>query len=419
MNILITGASGFIGSAILDGLDANTYGLYAGLRSKKESPHQVIFCDFAKDFDSEIWKERLKDIDIVINAVGIIAQNSSQTFSALHTKTPIALFKACEEVGVKKVIQISALGTDANAITEYHKSKREADEYLRKLKLQYYILKPSIVYGEDGVSTELFKGLSALPITAIIDDGEQLLQPIYIDDLVKTINTCIEDIKTESIELDLVGPKTISYKELLRSFRSWLEKKPTFEIKIPEALSFMGAILNEPAISKDNLIMLKQGSIADVKPLEDFLKSPLKSMQETIFLKPSTPAQKLSANFYFMPILSQFVLGFIWIWTAIVSAFLYPHEDAIRLLNEVGISGVLEEPLLYIAAFLDLSIGILTIIGWRLKQLLYFQFLVIVVYTLVLSFFAPYHWLHPFGPLSKNFALLMMISMMLLMRVKK
>jgi len=140
----------------------------------------------------------LKDIDIVINAVGIIAETKEQKFSDLHTKAPIALFKACELAGVKKVIQISALGTNANAITQYHKSKREADEYLRNSTLHYCILKPSIVYGEDGVSTELFKGLSALPVTPIIDDGEQLLQPIYINDLVKTLNTCVKDNKNKT-----------------------------------------------------------------------------------------------------------------------------------------------------------------------------------------------------------------------------
>jgi hypothetical protein len=142
-------------------------------------------------------------------------------------------------------------------------------------------------------------------------------------------------------------------------------------------------------------------------------------MQETIFFKNATPAQKLAANFYFIPILGRFVLGFIWIWTAIVSGFLYPHDQSIALLNDVGISGIFEEPLLYIASLLDFTIGILTIAGWRLKELLIFQFLVIVVYTTILTLFAPYHWLHPFGPVSKNLALLMVILMMMLMRVKK
>ena len=419
MNILVTGASGFIGSAIVNGLDKKDNTIFMGLRTNKDSNPHTIICDFSKDFSIDIWKERLKDIDIVINAVGIIAETKEQKFSDLHTKAPIALFKACELAGVKKVIQISALGTNANAITQYHKSKREADEYLRNSTLHYCILKPSIVYGEDGVSTELFKGLSALPVTPIIDDGEQLLQPIYINDLVKTINACVKDNKNQNIELDLVGPKAISYKELLRLFRAWLEKKPALEIKIPQSLSFMGRVLNEPAISKDNLIMLKQGNSSDVKPLEDFLGTPMRSMQETIFAKNATPAQKLAANFYFMPILSQFVLGFIWIWTAIVSAFLYPHDLAIALLNDVGISGVFEEPLLYVASLLDFIIGVLTIVGWRLRELLVFQLIVILVYTIILTLFAPYHWLHPFGPLSKNLALLMMIYMMLLMRVKK
>ncbi len=419
MNIFIVGASGFIGSAIVDGLDKKDNTIFISSRSENDSRANTIVCDFSKDFSVDFWKEKLKNIDIVINAVGIISESKGQKFADLHAQAPIALFKACEQLKVKKVIQISALGADANAITQYHKSKKAADEYLRSTKLHYYILKPSIVYGEDGVSTELFKGLAALPITPIVDDGEQLLQPIYIGDLVKTINACIADAGHENLELDLVGPKAITYKELLRLFRAWLQKRPAFELKIPQWLSFMGKVLNEPAISKDNLIMLKQGNSADVQPLEDFLGTPLRSMQETIFFKNATPAQKLAANFYFMPILGRFVLGFIWIWTAIVSGFLYPHDQSIALLNDVGISGVFEEPLLYISLLLDFIIGILTIAGWRLKELLIFQFLVIVVYTTILTLFAPYHWLHPFGPVSKNLALLMVILMMMLMKVKK
>lgn len=208
MNIFVTGASGFIGSAIVNGLDKKDNTIFMGLRTNRDSNPHTIICDFSKDFSIDIWKERLKDIDIVINAVGIIAETKEQKFSDLHTKAPIALFKACELAGVKKVIQISALGTNANAITQYHKSKREADEYLRNSTLHYCILKPSIVYGEDGDNAEFIRAIGyiakAKGMSAIAKDtglGRESLYKAFNGDANPRFDTVMKVIKSLGIKL--------------------------------------------------------------------------------------------------------------------------------------------------------------------------------------------------------------------------
>ncbi|MEJ2526600.1 MAG: NAD-dependent epimerase/dehydratase family protein, partial [Sulfurovaceae bacterium] len=94
MNIFIVGASGFIGSAIVDGLDKKDNTVFISSRLENDSRANTIFCDFSKDFSVDFWKEKLKNIDIVINAVGIISESKGQKFADLHTQAPIALFKA-------------------------------------------------------------------------------------------------------------------------------------------------------------------------------------------------------------------------------------------------------------------------------------------------------------------------------------
>ena len=108
------------------------------------------------------------------------------------------------------------------------------------------------------------------------------------------------------------------------------------------------------------------------------------------------------------PIL-RIIIGFVWIWSGIVSAFLYPQPLALELLHEVGISKEYDVFVLYLASFLDIFIGVLTLIGFKLQALLKIQMLVIVVYTLLLTVLAPYHWLHPFGAILKNLPLLFSI----------
>jgi len=115
-----------------------------------------LCCDYSKDHHLEDWLPRLSDIEVVINAVGIIRERRGQSFEDLHTFAPIALFKAAKQVGIRKIIQISALGADDNAESTYHLSKRAADKALLDLEPNAVILYPSIVIGRGGGSTKLF-----------------------------------------------------------------------------------------------------------------------------------------------------------------------------------------------------------------------------------------------------------------------
>jgi len=416
MKILLLGASGFIGKHIHQKLLDNGYDVTAGVRSPIPYPH--LLCDFAKDSDINIWQKRLQGFNLIINAVGIISESTNNSFQALHSDTPKALFQAAKDVGVQKFIHISALGAEEGAQSPYHKSKKAADDFLKSLDMDYAILKPSIVYGEEGKSTALFKALANLPFLPIIDDGSQKLQPIHIDDLAQSV---IQAIKSDQkkIELNLVGDQAISYKELLEKFRVWLGKKPTLAIKIPESLAIFGKVLDEPTISKDNLMMLRQGNSADVTPLRNFLGTMPKSMDTTIFATKANKSQKLLTDLYFIRPLLRIIIAFVWIWSGVVSAFLYPQEGALRLLADVGIEGALALPTLYFASFLDIAIGFLILFGFRVVELLWFSIVVIVGYTLILSVLAPHHWLHPFGCVLKNLPLLVAVYITIILeRIK-
>ena len=265
MNILLTGASGFIGKHLTTAL------VNAGHQVKPVTRSNGL--DFNCMTTMENWLPHLQDIDAVINCVGIIAETGNQSFEILHHQAPIALFKACTESGIKRVIQISALGTNENAITPYHTSRKKADDVLRTLSLDWFILRPSLVYGRGGKSMNMFQQLSSLPVIPLMDGGKQIVQPVHISDLVETIVICLT--RNESrITLDVVGASAVSLKDWLQLMRTTKNKKQAMIIPVPYRLSMAIARFSRffiPLTHPDNLRMLRQGYYTDVTPFAKFL----------------------------------------------------------------------------------------------------------------------------------------------------
>jgi uncharacterized protein YbjT (DUF2867 family) len=210
MNILLTGANGFIGSNIASAL------LAAGQHVTPASRSTGI--DFCQMLSPANWLPHLEGIDAVINSVGIIGESGSQRFKSLHTLAPSALFQACAQAGVRRVLQISALGADETAFSAYHLSKRTADDSLRRLDLEWFVLRPSLIYGRGGKSADLFMRLAALPFIPVIGDGQQALQPVHISDVVATVMRCLTSSEAQQT-LDMPGAETVTFAEWLQTMR--------------------------------------------------------------------------------------------------------------------------------------------------------------------------------------------------------
>ncbi len=274
MNILITGASGFIGRNLIASLLKSNHAITACIH-QSELPFDIkIFrIDFAKMLKITDWLPLLIGIDVVINCVGIISENRKHSFDVMHHLAPLTLFKACERTHVKRVIQVSALGADESALVAFHKSKKLADDYLGNTSLEWFILRPSLVYGKGGKSFKLFKRLSNLPFIPLIGDGQQLIQPVSIKRMVAVIEKCIE-AKQTNLTLDVVGNKAISYKQWVQQLRSKKSSPRFFNIPIKLMRFFAGLLspLQLPLLSRANLTMLAQNNVSDVVPLNAFLE---------------------------------------------------------------------------------------------------------------------------------------------------
>lgn len=265
MNILLTGASGFVGRNIASALVAAGHQVQAVSRSAG--------IDFATMLAPSDWLPHLDGIDAVINCVGIISESGTQRFSALHSQAPIALFQACAEAGISRVVQISALGADDSAFSAYHLSKLAADDCLRGLPLNWVVLRPSLIYGQGGKSAELFMRLAALPVIPLVGDGCQQVQPVHISDVVAAALQALACAKAR-LTIDVVGSEKITFSEWLRWMRRAQSRSPARFIHVPLKLVLLGAVVGRyinPIMQPENLRMLETARWTDVQPLADFL----------------------------------------------------------------------------------------------------------------------------------------------------
>lgn len=270
MNVLLTGASGFLGRHIAAALAD------AGHRVLPVSRRHGV--DAGQMRTPQDWRALLDGVDAVVNAIGIIGQTRRQRFAVLHTEAPLALFQASQQAGVRRVVQISALGADASACSAFLSSKRAADDGLRRLPLDWFVLRPALVYGEGGASAAAALRLAALPWIPVVGRGEQMLQPVHVGDVVASVLRCLA-ADAAGLTLDLVGPEAFTCAQWLRSLRQAQGLAPARVLCVPEPLVRGLAALGRgmhPMLRPENIRMLQRGCTADAGPLERFLRRPLR-----------------------------------------------------------------------------------------------------------------------------------------------
>ena len=215
MNILLCGADGFIGRALEQALIASGHTVRRAVR-RPSRPGDVAV-NFRHDVEPAAWLPRLDGCAAVINAVGILREVQPGDFERIHHRSPAALFAACAEAGVARVIQVSALGAQSER-TGYLASKAAADRALLAALPGGVVLRPGLVFGEQGASSQLFLALASLPLVGLPGGGKQRLRPIHIDDLCAMVVALLAEQPAERV-IEAVGGEELDYAQLLACYR--------------------------------------------------------------------------------------------------------------------------------------------------------------------------------------------------------
>jgi uncharacterized protein YbjT (DUF2867 family) len=280
VRVLVTGAAGFIGRHVARALAAKGHEVVGGARRRDEAFRRYpemgwIKVNFATDTCESDWLPRLAGFDAVVNAVGILRARGRNSFDAVHVEGPAALFRACAKRGVKKVIHISAMGCEANAKSAYQATKLSAERLLQELPLDWVVVRPSLVYGDDSPSSALFRLFARLPVIPLIADGGQRLQPIHIDDLAIAVAKLLSSDAASHTVLEMAGPSAVTYKEMLAGLRKAMGFGPARYVHVPLPLVRIGAFVSDIAgvgpIGKDTVEMLLEGNVAVNNAAEQLL----------------------------------------------------------------------------------------------------------------------------------------------------
>ncbi|MFC5473061.1 SDR family oxidoreductase [Paraherbaspirillum soli] len=416
MNVLILGASGLIGSRLMPALRSAGCTVTGAGRRQPDDVLQSEWrsLDFAELTTVGAWIPHLAGVDAVVNCVGIFRESQSGDFDRLHRAAPIALFAACELLGIRRLVHISVLGCGVDAATEYWRSKGAAEADLLERpanpKFRTTVVRPSLVYGADGLSSRMFLTLATLPLLALPLAHSARVQPIHVDDLVELLVKLVMSNDSVPREIAAVGPCALTMADYLAQLRRGMDAPPAVVLDLPlplaRQMARLAALHPASVLTPDALIMLAGANTADAGPVAEFLERAPR--EPDTFAKPEQrPAAVLAWG---LP-LARMAVAALWLITAAVSWFAWPHAESSRWLAACGIPADWRETTLLAASLADAAIGIVLVVRPR-HWLWPLQIALVGGYTVVMSACLPQFWLHPFGLLSKNLPILALMAIM-------
>jgi len=285
LNVLVCGANGFIGSRIAAAAAKAGHRVTCGsaTRLRTDLPHLPI--DYSRDTDAATWLPRLQGFDTVINAVGVLRDSTRRPMQAVHTATPTALFEACAQAGVRRIVQISALGigrSDSDNATQYARTKRAAEAALQALPANgpsWIALRPSVVLGRGGDAAKLFHALAALPLLAM--PGPALaarLQPLYVEDLAHAAAVLADPASPFRGVVEFGGAREMTLAELIATLRSARRGAAPSAARVLRLPAWVGVLSSRagdfvPGLPwcTDTRVMLELDNVADNAPLCEWL----------------------------------------------------------------------------------------------------------------------------------------------------
>lgn len=410
MRILVLGAGGFVGRHIVAELLAGGHVPVGAVRRLSDFANAfpgvaAVGVDLIRDLTPADWLPRLKDIDGVVNAAGVL---SGADMEAVHVSAPHALYEACAVAGVTRVVLISAISARPDVETDYARTKLAGEKLLRDGPLDWTILRPSLIVAKGSYGgTSLLRGLAGLPLaTPLAGDGHFAFSPLHAQDLARAVRIVCEEGRFSRRVLEPAGPETLSLRDLLARYRQWLGFPPVPFLSIPmgvmRLLARLGDRMGRGPISSNSLAQLIAGNAGDGRRFAQAIGFAPRSLAALMTAEPAEVQDRWHARLFFAAPLLKFGLAAMWLISGLVG-FFSGLPLAREVLAVLGLPQSLGLPAVILTCLLDLAIAIMIVSGRRATAL---QLIVVAGYTLVLTFAKPLLWLEPLGPLLKNLPIL-------------
>ena len=205
------------------------------------------------------------DCDAVLHLAGIVDDASpAERVERVNVEGTRNVVLEAESAGVRKLVYVSSLAAERGT-TPYHQSKRAAEEICRTFSGAWTIVRPGAVYGPgDQHVSVLLQLLRTLPAIPTIDDGDQLFQPIWHEDLAQALAVAIEHDDLSGLTLDVAGEELTSQNDLVQRISVLIDRRVP-RVALPEMIASFGlraldAIGVDTPLSAATIKMVAEGN---------------------------------------------------------------------------------------------------------------------------------------------------------------
>ncbi|HWX20554.1 MAG TPA: complex I NDUFA9 subunit family protein [Candidatus Binatia bacterium] len=294
MRVFLTGGTGFVGREIVRRLHGEEHSIRLLARRKDSRPVQEMVAQFGAEvragdvLEPKSLQGALNGCDAVIHLVGIISEVGRSTFENVHAQGTRNVVAASQAAGLKRFIQMSALGTRPAAVSRYHQSKWVAEEAVRGSGLDYTIFRPSLIYGPEDQFVNLFaKIIRYSPAVPVLGNREARFAPVPVQNVAKAFVGALSEPRVIGQTCDLCGSESFTLLEIVDQILAVMGRK-RLKVPVPLPLAcFQAAFLEflfprllgkAPPLNRDQLIMLEEGNVGDPQPAQQLF-----ALEETPF----------------------------------------------------------------------------------------------------------------------------------------
>jgi uncharacterized protein YbjT (DUF2867 family) len=359
----------------------------------------------------------------VVNCAGLLQDSPGESTRGVHVEGVDALFEACERAGLRRVVQISAIGVDREQPTDFTRTKAEGDQALMRRDLDWVVLRPSVVVGRAAYGgSALFRALAALPVLPVMP-GSGPLQIVQLDDLTRTVGFFLSPAAPSRMVLDVAGPELLSFEQVVQAYRGWLGWKPPRLLAVPTWLAgvvfrlgdFAGWLGWRPPIRSTARLEIARGAFGDTQEWRRITGFEPQRLSVALRDEPASVQERWFAKCYLLKPVGLVVFSAFWIATGLAS--LGPGWSSGRdLLTEAGLSPGLASFGAVAGALADIAIGTAVAMRRTNRFGLLAALAVSILYLSAGTLLLPRLWADPLGPLLKILPIILLNLMLLAIR---
>jgi uncharacterized protein YbjT (DUF2867 family) len=234
--ILLTGATGTVGSALLRRLSRAGEPVRCLVRDPRGLGEQRVRVQLALGdlANPPSFRNALRGVDTVVHLAASIRDQPHASIEELNAVATLRLVRAAERAGARRFVFFSALGARPHSRTRFFRAKALAEQAVVSSSLETAVFRPSIVYKPGDPWLTLLERFSYLPAIPVSGSGRALYQPIWAEDVAGCVMAALMASGPRRRGFDLAGPQLLSYDDIVRvAIKASGRSRPLLHVPLP------------------------------------------------------------------------------------------------------------------------------------------------------------------------------------------